>query len=57
MIFPRLSALAELDWSSQSARSFDDFSSRLKIQCQRFDLLGVNYRHPTPSSRAPVNGF
>jgi hexosaminidase len=51
MIFPRLCALAEVDWSSQSASSFDDFSRRLEIQCQRFDLLGVNYRRPSQTAR------
>ena len=45
MIFPRLTALAEVDWSSPSARDFGDFSRRLQVECQRFDELGINYRH------------
>ncbi|MGD0745292.1 MAG: beta-N-acetylhexosaminidase [Verrucomicrobiota bacterium] len=45
MIFPRLTALAEVDWSPKSARNFDDFVRRLQIQYERFDQLGVNYRH------------
>jgi hexosaminidase len=48
MIFPRLTALAEVDWSSPSARDFGDFSRRLMVECQRFDELGINYRHNEP---------
>ena len=45
MMFPRLTALAEVDWSPESARNFDDFSHRLQVEFQRFDELGLNYRH------------
>jgi len=45
MIFPRLTALAEVDWSSPSARDFGDFARRLQVELQRFDELGINYRH------------
>jgi hexosaminidase len=48
MIFPRLTALAEVDWSSPSARDFEDFSCRLRVEFQRFDELGINYRHDNP---------
>jgi N-acetyl-beta-hexosaminidase len=48
MIFPRLTASAELDWSSPSTRDFGDFSRRLMVECQRFDELGINYRHNEP---------
>jgi len=48
MVFPRLSALAEVTWSPQSSRNWEDFIRRLKVQCQRFDQLGVNYRKGTP---------
>jgi hexosaminidase len=44
MIFPRLAALAEVNWSGQAARNFEDFLRRCKIQGQRFDWLGINYR-------------
>lgn len=44
MAFPRLCALAEVDWSPKSARDFQDFSRRLAIHEQRLDELGVNYR-------------
>jgi len=44
MIFPRLTAMAEVDWSAKSAHNFEDFSRRLQVQCKRFDQLGINYR-------------
>ena len=47
MIFPRLSALAEVTWSPKDARNFEDFSRRLQTDNQRLDQLGVNYRHGT----------
>ncbi|HEY3852873.1 MAG TPA: beta-N-acetylhexosaminidase [Verrucomicrobiae bacterium] len=45
MIFPREAALAEIGWSSKDSRNFDDFLRRLKIDEQRLDQMGVNYRH------------
>jgi hexosaminidase len=53
MIFPRGCALAEVAWSSREARNWDDFIRRLRVQAQRFDNLGINYRHhsvETPES-------
>ena len=44
MMFPRLCALAEVDWSPQAARDFADFNQRLQIHEQRLDALGVGYR-------------
>jgi hexosaminidase len=44
MAFPRLCALAEVDWSPKTARNFDDFNHRLQIHEQRLEVLGVNYR-------------
>ena len=45
MTFPRLCALAEDTWSANDAKNWDDFMRRLQIQEQRFDVLGINYRH------------
>lgn len=53
MMLPRTCALAEVAWSSKSSRNWDDFMRRLKIQAQRFDLLGVNYRHAAIESPEP----
>ena len=44
MAYPRLSALAEVTWSSKDARNWEDFQRRLPVQFQRWDYLGVNYR-------------
>ena len=44
MLFPRLCAMAELTWSPQPARSWEDFNRRLQTQFQRFDQLGVSAR-------------
>ena len=44
MIFPRLSALAEIAWSPKGKKDLDDFRRRLHIQCQRYAALGLNYR-------------
>ena len=45
MVFPRLCALAEVDWSPKAVRHFKNFHQRLQIHDQRFDAIGVNYRH------------
>ena len=45
MTFPRLCALAEVDWSPKSARNWNDFRRRLKVHALRLDELDVNYRH------------
>ena len=44
MIFPRGCALAEVCWSAQDGRNWNDFMRRLRVQAQRFDQLGINYR-------------
>jgi hexosaminidase len=44
MMFPRLTAMAEVDWSPKETRDFNDFNRRLQVQEQRFDALGVIYR-------------
>jgi len=43
MAFPRLAALAEVGWSPQSERDWDDFRARLAAQAPSLDALGVNY--------------
>lgn len=43
MMFPRMSALAEVLWSRKDKRNIDDFKSRMMIQFKRYDLWRVNY--------------
>ena len=58
MAFPRLAAIAEIGWTAQSQRSWDDFRVRLGAQAPRWSALGLNfYRspqipwHPLPVTR------
>jgi len=44
MMFPRLGALAEVDWSPKTARDWDDFKARTAQNEKRLDAMGVNYR-------------
>ncbi len=44
MMFPRLGALAEVDWSPKAARDWEDFKSRTLLNEQRLNALGVKYR-------------
>jgi hexosaminidase len=47
MAFPRLPAIAEIGWSSQGQRAWEDFRLRLAEQGRRWDVMGVNfYRSP-----------
>ena len=43
MIFPRLTALSEVLWSSKENRNWNDFVKRLQTQYKRYDLWKVNY--------------
>jgi len=47
MVFPRLCALAEVVWSPKDSRNWDDFSRRVRVDCARLDLAGVNH-HDLP---------
>ena len=44
MVFPRLLALAEVDWSPKDSRNWDDFMRRAAVDCASLDRLGVNHR-------------
>jgi hexosaminidase len=44
MMFPRLGALSEADWSPQAAHDWDDFQQRALLNEKRLDAMGVNYR-------------
>lgn len=48
MAFPRGCAVAEIGWTPQADRNFDDFTQRMQGHYPRLDALCVNYRHPTP---------
>jgi hexosaminidase len=44
MMFPRLGALSEVDWSPRDARNWDDFKARASVNEKRLGLMNVNYR-------------
>ncbi len=43
MMFPRLTAMAEVLWSSKDSLNWKSFSYRLKTMFSRFDVMGINY--------------
>ncbi|MCK5147302.1 family 20 glycosylhydrolase [bacterium] len=48
MVLPRMSALAEVVWSSVGNRNIDDFMERIQTQYQRYSAMGASYRIPVP---------
>jgi hexosaminidase len=42
MVFPRLSAMAEVLWSAKNNRNWDLFRSRMPSQFKRYEQLGIN---------------
>ncbi len=43
LVVPRLPAIAEVGWSAQSSRGWDDFRRRIAAHAPRWRLLGINY--------------
>jgi hexosaminidase len=43
MLFPRLFALAEVNWTDPSKKNFADFSQRMQKQMTRLDEMKINY--------------
>ncbi len=43
MLFPRMTALSEVQWTPQNMKDYDDFKKRLPQQLKRYDLWKVNY--------------
>ncbi len=43
MALPRMTALAEVAWSTEEGRDWTDFRTRLNDQFKRFDAMQVNY--------------
>ena len=44
MMFPRLDALSEVDWSPKETRDWNNFQARAALNEKRLTLLGANYR-------------
>jgi hexosaminidase len=45
MAFPRLAAIAEIGWTPQSQRNWEEFRVRLGAQAHRWSALGLNFYH------------
>jgi hexosaminidase len=50
MVFPRMLALAEVNWSPREAKNYADFSRRMNWHYQSLDKQNVNYRIPSPNN-------
>jgi hexosaminidase len=50
LAMPRLAAYAEMGWTPQAARRWEDFRQRIAVHAPRWRLMGVNY-HRDPSVR------
>ena len=43
MVFPRLTAIAEIGWTPQNQRNWESYKTRLNQHTKRWDLMGINY--------------
>jgi hexosaminidase len=43
MLFPRLFAIAEVGWTPNENKDFDDFVRRIEYAFQRLEVMGINY--------------
>jgi hexosaminidase len=48
MAFPRMIALAEVNWARAEIKNYDDFLNRLSTHLARLETQGVNFRIPEP---------
>lgn len=48
MAYPRIIALAEVNWSPKEIRNYTDFLTRMNNQFPRLDAQGFNYHIPLP---------
>jgi len=52
-VFPRLCAIAEVDWTPAAQKNWGDFTNRLETQKKRLTMMGVNFN---PAKTPPVLG-
>ena len=57
MLFPRLSAMAEVLWSQKSQKNWDDFLKRMDAQYYRLDYHDINYRIDYPANYGRINRY
>ena len=47
MLFPRMPGVAEIGWTKQEDRKWEDYKTRLANQAPRWETMGINfYRSP-----------
>lgn len=52
---PRMAALAEVTWTPESERNWDDFSRRMNTMFTRYSIAGYNFRMPMPKLKIKRN--
>jgi hexosaminidase len=57
MVFPRLTANAEVLWTERSLKDWDDFLRRMDDHYLRLDWYNINYRVDYPANYGFVNRF
>lgn len=48
LLYPRMLALAELDWTPKAKKNYNSFARRLDSQLVRLDMHHINYHIPMP---------
>ncbi|WP_257389468.1 beta-N-acetylhexosaminidase, partial [Tahibacter caeni] len=56
-VFPRLAALAEVDWTPRERRSWQGFLERMPAQLARYRALGIGYAESAFLPRAQVGAL
>ncbi|MGQ8337124.1 family 20 glycosylhydrolase [Sunxiuqinia sp. A32] len=54
MLFPRLCALSEVQWTNPEVKNYKDFLSRMDAHYLRLSKNNFNYRVPTPQGLFPI---
>ncbi len=53
MVFPRLCAMSEVQWTNPENKNYEDFLSRMQTHYKRLSAAGINYRAPLPEDLVP----
>ncbi len=51
MVFPRMCALAEVNWTPKDKKNFSNFEKRVEIELKRLDYLEINHAKITKKSK------
>lgn len=53
MLFPRITALAEVGWTDHARKNIDDYHQRLQLQLQLYKKDGIYYYNPFHPTQTP----